>query len=113
MKEIEIYDTHIIQADSTGLTYVGSDGKTHLIEYSVCAENYAKTHNQSTICIGERDITKMFFLFYTPNIAIKVLFKSFFVFNKKKHIFIGTRPKRFNALRRFLIKNGYSTYDLS
>lgn len=113
MKEIEIYDTHIIHADDTGLTYIGSDGKNHLIEYSLCAENYAKTHNQATICVGERDITNTFFLFCTPNVAIKVIFKSRFVFNKKKHLFVGNRLKRFNALRQLIIESGYSTYDLS
>ena len=61
-RELKIYDTCVIDASQGGLTYIDDYGRKHRIDYSVCAKNYAEINdNKTATCVGERDITKMFF----------------------------------------------------
>ncbi len=113
-RELKIYDTCIIDASQGGLTYIDDYGRKHRIDYSVCAKNYAEINdNKAATCVGERDITKMFFSFYTQKIPIKIFFKSSFVLNRKTHLLTGSKTKRFEALQKAIMENGYTTYDLS
>ena len=106
--EIEVYDTSIVLLNDCGITYVDEFGRTHLIEYSVCAAN-----GPSVSCVAERDITKRYFRFYTSGVQIKVVFDALFVFKKGKKALTGGRKERFAALRRAINNSGYTSYDLA
>lgn len=107
ISELELNDTSIIALNDRGITYADEFGRTHFIEYAACALN-----GPTETCVGERDITKRYFTFYTPGVPTKVLFLNLFV-PKKNHVLFGGRQKRFGAVRQAVFDSGYTSYDLS
>ena len=100
-------------ADS--IMYYDKHGKPQQIDLDICAENYPKEHNRaSAICVGERDITKGYFLLYTSGIKTRIVFKRKYVWNFGKfHLLSGSKNKRFLKLQSLLQQTKYTTRDLS
>ena len=99
LTELEINDTSIIHITNEGITYSDEFDRKHFISFEDCAMN-----GPTASCVAERDVTKWYFKFYSSSVSIKFVFRSLFVFKKRK---------RFEALRQAIIDSGYTSYDLS
>lgn len=108
LSELEIDDTSIVHITNEGITYSDEFDRKHFISYEDCAKN-----GPTATCVAERDITKWYFKFYSPNVSIKFVFRSPFVFKKGKRFLVGRKRKRFEALSQAILDSGYTSYDLS
>lgn len=106
--ELEVNDTSIIDINNDGITYSDEFDRKHFVSYATCVAD-----RPSTSCVAERDITKWYFKFYTPSVAIKFVFRTPFVFRKRNHFLLGGKAKRFRILQQAIVDSGYTTYDLS
>ncbi len=105
---LEICDTNIIDINKSGITYSDEFGKTHFLNFSICAAN-----GPSKSCVAENDIVMRYFKFYTSEVPIKIIFATPFVFKKRNRFLSGGRIKRFISLQQAIINSGYTTYDCS
>ncbi len=108
---LEIDDSQIINADQNGLTYLGKDGRKHVIDYALCAQNYAKSHPGAEKCVGEEDYKDRFFLLYTDVLPVKVIFWLPRIWRWKKRLFKGAEDARFEALKKRILDSGFTLYD--
>ena len=108
LTELEIIDTRIIDVNNRGITYVDEFDREHFISYDVCASN-----GPTKSCVAERDITKHYIKFFTPEMPRKIVFAYPFAFKKGKRLLTGGKSKRFRALQKAITDSGYTTRDLS
>ena len=119
MGEVIVCDNQIISTygnekySCDGIVYKDKAG-FHKIDFADCANNYSLLHPSSGICIGERNIEDFYFLIYTSDTPIKIVFKKkcvsgFF----GGSLFIGWRFQRFQELRKLILEANYTTYDLT
>ncbi len=88
--------------------------KNHiLIEFEVCIKNYKEVNGleKDTLCVGERNITDLSFMFYTsPKPVIIIFIKR----NKISELFSKNNTyQRFHDLQKKIIQCGYRTFDMS
>lgn len=117
-----IKDTDICAFDFKGpendhsvFYYRDSSGEVHAAHLDACLKNYGKMNpNASPSCAGERDITGPFFVFYTDEGKLKVIFKAPFILRPfRKTLLSGLKTARFHRLQALINGAGYTTYDLS
>lgn len=100
---------------SNEIIYRDRKGKFHSIDFAVCAENFKKENpNSSGVCIGERNSTDSFFVFYTSGLKTKIIFKKLYVFSFNKiKLLTGTKHQRFSTLQKLIRETKYTTFDLT
>ena len=106
MKKAECFPKEI-----TPRGIVLSDGASErFIDFDECAKNFAAENSLgSSRCVATRDITGLTFIFFTKPKA-EISFKTHMI----KRLFTGrSASKEFDELRKAIIRNGYTTYDLS
>lgn len=108
LTELEVNDTSIAAVTSDGITYFDEFERKHFVNYATCAGNGPSEH-----CVADRDITKWYIRFYTPQVPIKFVFSNLFVFKKGNRFLVGGRAKRFITLQQAIVDSRYTTYDLS
>ena len=103
---IRISDGDILSVDANGITFSGG-----YIEFHECVANYYELHGGSGKCVGERDITSLYFQFYTSE---KFVFLHFPTKSKMYELFSShSATKRFHRLEATLNKFGFVTRDMS
>ena len=93
MEYIVIPDTAIIavnlgrqENESSNIVYCDKKGECHSIEFDACATNYKAEHESASVnCIGERNMDKYWFVFYTNGIKTKIVFQKMHVVNLLRH----------------------------
>jgi len=119
MNYITIQDTDIVAVNrgnkSSTIIYLDEYGVSHEIDFHTCALNYKSEHKTaSDFCIGDRNIDEAYFLFYTSDKKVKVIFKKHYVFNLfRHHYFKGSKFYRFHTLQKMILDANYRTYDMS
>ena len=122
MEYITLNDTSIFavnrgkqENESSNIVYRDKEGELHSVDFDICAENFKKEHNSSSgNCIGERNISEYFFVFYTSGIKTKIVFRKKHVSSLfRYHLLSGLKASRFQSLKKLINSTGYSTYDLS
>ena len=84
-----------------------------LINFDECTKKYKETHalGENILCVGERDITDLSFMFYSSPKPIMIKFvennKIIELFSKRN------THQRFHDLQKRIIEYGYRTYDMS
>ncbi len=101
--------------EASSILFRDAKGRSHEIYFETCAMNYTAEHtNSSGKCVGERNISEGYFIFYTSGIKTKIIFKKRHVRDLfHSHILRGSRTDRFHALNNLIQKTLYTTYDLS
>lgn len=103
---IFVADRDIIAIDKDGIHLCNG-----YIDLHQCAANYHAEHGGSGRCVGEREITAMYFDFYTAPKKYRVTFlarnKWFETFSR------NSAAKRFRRLQEQLLGFGFTTRDLS
>ena len=94
----------IISMGSKGIL-VGNKEKRFYIEFEKCVQNSLNRGR----CVGERDITKKMFIFYTVPRSKVILKKHFW----SRLIGEKTATAQFLELQEMIINAGYTSYDLS
>ncbi len=105
----EIICFEIMSMNKKGITLKHQDA-TIFVDFKECAKNFANENSLETSkCVAERDITALTFIFYM-NPKVKVVFKKQFF----KNLLSGkTAVQKFQDLQSFIIKAGFTSYDLS
>lgn len=113
--DICAFDMKSPENDRAVLYYRDSSGAVHAAALEACLKNYRKMHpTASASCAGERDITGPFFVFYTDEGKLKVLFQAPFILRPfRKTLLSGLKTARFHRLQALISGAGYTTYDLS
>ena len=115
MEYITVPDTSIVEINRGSIIYRDDLGGLHAIDFAACAANFRAGHkNASDSCVGERKIDEGSFLFFTTGVRTRIVFEKSFVFNPfRPHFLKGTKAARFHRLRKHILENGYTTFDLS
>lgn len=79
--------------------------ETIFIDFQECAQNSPVGHN----CIGERDITKRLFVFFTRHGKTGIVVGRL----PNWKIFAAYNIRAFDEVQNAIKSSGYSTYDLS
>ncbi len=100
---------------SDSIVYKDLSGEFHTINLETCAENFLKEHKESSgKCVGYRDITQKYFVFYTSGVKTMICFKKLYIFNiSGRNLLIGKRNSRFMQFEKLLSQTKYTTFDLS
>lgn len=101
--------------ESNSIIYKDAYNQLRTIDLDACAENFQKDNqNAGFRCIGDRDITKKYFLLYTSSVKTVISFKRFYVFNMSgKNLMYGHRISRFMQFQNLLLQIKFTTCDLS
>ncbi len=101
--------------EASSILYRDAKGRCHEIDLETCAINYTAEHtNSSGKCVGERNISEWYFIFYTSGIKAKIVFQKRHVWDLfHSHRLRGSRADRFHALNNLIEKTSYTTFDLS
>ncbi len=97
---------------SSSIIYRDECGAMHEIDLSSCTANRNKASNFPE-CVGERNSEEFYFVFYTPGIHTKIVFRKSFVFRSRKRFLHGSRTTRFLRFQNMLFQTNYTTYDLT
>ena len=97
---------HVIYEDNDGV---------HKINLDICSKKFNAEYNKSSdACVGERNIEKGWFVFYTNGVKTKIIFKRLFVFGFSSRVLLhGTKTSRFLQLKQKLLEANYTTLDLT
>lgn len=124
---VVIFDHQIVavnrrRADNeeNSIVYKDADGSGHVISLERCARNYKiENPDRSANCVGERNIEKRCFVFYTSGIKTKIIFQKKYVWQtrsgdvRKYKLLTGERTDRFHQFQTYLNETRYVTLDLS
>ena len=109
--EIDLTDIVRVWAeDISGVSENGislADGR--FINFRECAYRYYKKNGGGGKCVGERNVTKLSFIFYTAPLPTQVFFPAV---NPKRRLFrLSSAYKRFYKLQNEICAYGYTTFD--
>ena len=110
-----IVAVNCVKNEQNTIVYRDKYKKLHVIDLEECARNFEKEYQKGNgKCVGDRNITGGYFVFYTSGVSTIVVFKKHYIFNfSKRKIFEGSRNNRFIQFQKMLIQTEYTTYDLS
>ena len=91
-------------ANKSGILFENQE-ETLFIDFQECAQSSPVGHN----CIGERDITKHMFVFFTHPAKTTIVVGCL----PNWKIFDACNCRIFDDVRNAIENSGYSTYDLS
>ena len=106
---LHFYHQDIEKINSSGIVFNRQLYNQH-IDFDECCRNYAMEHGiERSLCVAERDSTKLMFYFYSNPATI-------IDFNKYKffaNIFSRRAYRKFCELQKKIYEFGYTTYDLT
>jgi len=122
MNVFEIRDTDLyafcdtaFDNESAGFSLRDQTGKRRFVSLQACADYYQRMYvDASEICAGERNISEHAFIFYSEEETVKVIFGKRFVWSFSQNLLLrGTRDRRFHRFQKWIVDQGYTTFDLS
>lgn len=92
----------VISVDKQGAVFI-IDGERREVSFEECAKNFKLINASAHRCVAARDITKFCFIFYSePRVTVII-----------NGITRFQRTRRFRKLQKQILKNGYTTFDMS
>lgn len=92
----------VISMDRQGAVFI-IDGERKEVSFEECAKNFKIINAGAHRCVAARDITKFCFIFYSePRLTVTI-----------SGITRFQRTRKFHDLQKQILKNGYTTFDMS